>query len=104
MEERMFQELMGRFEQIQDSLRQIQEDMLEVRVDVSELKTDVSGLNGKVSRIEEKQDMIFAETAGLLEFRTETLLQLQDLQINHKSISALLGEHDIQIRSLQRRV
>jgi enoyl reductase-like protein len=74
-----------------------------LKAGVSELKADVPELKTRVIRIEKKQDTVSEQTAGLLEFRTETLNRLHELQDNQISVSAILGQHEMQIRSLQRR-
>jgi chromosome segregation ATPase len=110
VENSMYQELIVRLDGLKTDVSELKTDVSELKTDVSELKTDVSELKTDVSelktsviRIEKKLDNVTEQTAGLLEFRTETLGRLNELQDNQISVSAILGQHEMQIRSLQRR-
>lgn len=85
-------------------------DVSELKTDVSGLKTDVSGiksdvacLKSVVARIDHKLNIVVEQTAGLLEFKTETTKKIDRLFSDNTSLKQAIGEHDIAIRSMQRR-
>jgi len=67
----------------------------------TEMKSEFSEVKSTIDRIEKRQNAIFEQTAGLSEFRAEVVTSLKDLKQSQKSICAVLGEHEIQIRNLQ---
>jgi chromosome segregation ATPase len=79
-------------------------DVAELKTDVAELKTRMGNLESTVDQIRIRQEVIVEQTAGLMEFRTETKSTLEDLQEDQLSISHILGEHEIDIRGLRRRL
>jgi len=110
---------------IKADVTDIKADVTELKVDVTELKLDVAGLKADVTelkinvaglqtrmgnlessveQIKTRQEIIFEQTAGLLEFRTETKAILRDIQESQLATSDILGEHEISIRGLRRRL
>lgn len=86
-------------------------DVAELKTEVAELKTEVTGLKTRmgtlenaVEQIKVRQEVIIEQTAGLMEFRTETKANLEELQENQISITHILGEHEVDIRGLRRRL
>lgn len=123
-EKELLELLVRKVSGIETDIAVIKTDVAVLKTDVSGLKTDVSGLKtdvtglktemkeiktelkdvkDTVNRIEKRQNGIFEQTAGLLEFRTEVVATLREINENQKSISGVLGEHEIQIRNLRRR-
>ncbi|PKM83757.1 MAG: hypothetical protein CVU88_01345 [Firmicutes bacterium HGW-Firmicutes-13] len=70
----------------------------------SGLDQKFSGLEEKVDRMEVRLNSVFEQTAGLLEFKTETSQKLEDLIEKMACIYELLGEHDIAIKRLRRKI
>jgi len=97
--------------QILDRLTEIGFDIKDIKTDVAELKTDVAGLKTSVGNLESsveqiktRQEIIIEQTAGLLEFRTETKAILLEIQDSQLATSDILGEHEISIRGLRQRL
>ena len=104
--------------EILDRLIEMGQDIKEIKIDVAGLKTDVAGLKtdvaglktrmenleSSVEQIKTRQEVIIEQTAGLLEFRTETKAILEELQEDQLSIKHILGEHEVDIRGLRRRL
>jgi chromosome segregation ATPase len=64
---------------------------------------ELKELRADVNRIDKKLDDVYEQTAGLMEFRSEVTNRLDSISRDQKSIMGVLGEHEIAIRSLQRR-
>jgi len=79
-------------------------DVAVLKTDVAVLKTRMGSLESSVEQIKTRQEVIFKQTAGLLEFRTETKSILKDILDSQLSTSDILGEHEISIRGLRRRL
>lgn len=101
--ERGQQQLCNDVSSLKTDVSSLKTDVSLLKIDVSTLKVDMATLKETVDKIQTRQDGIFEETAFLTEFRFETLSILNELKENQKSMYELLGEHDIQIRSLRRR-
>ncbi|MHB1652173.1 MAG: hypothetical protein ACYCVD_06800 [Desulfitobacteriaceae bacterium] len=98
------QEILQRLTAMGEDIRDIKADVRDIKADVAELKTRVGNLEVSVEQIKTRQEFIFEQTAGLMEFRTETKTILKDIQNSQISISEILGEHEINIRGLRRRL
>jgi uncharacterized protein YoxC len=85
-------------------LTEMGQDIKGIKTDVAELKTTMGNLESSVEQIKTRQEVIFEQTAGLLEFRTETKAILLDIQESQLATSDILGEHEISIRGLRRRL
>ena len=79
-------------------------DIAGLKTDVADLKTSVGNLERSVEQIQTRQEIIFEQTAGLIEFRTETKTILLEIQDSQLATSDILGEHEISIRNLRRRL
>lgn len=97
-------EILGRLTEMGQDIKSIKTDVAELKTDVAELKTRMGNLESTVEQIDSRQEVIFEQTAGLLEFRTETKAILLDIQDSQLSTSDILGEHEISIRGLRRRL
>lgn len=75
----------------------------ELKTDVSELKTDVSTLKTDFARMDNKLNAVVEQTAGLVEFKTETTKKIDQLISDNITLQQVFGEHEIAIRSMQRR-
>lgn len=98
------QEILQKLTEMGQDIRCIKTDVAELKTDVAELKIRVGNIEVSVEQIKTRQESIFEQTAGLMEFRTETKATLKDIQDNQLSISAILGEHEINLRVLRRRI
>ena len=97
-------EILYRLTEMGQDIKGIKTDVAELKTDVAELKTRMGYLEGSVEQIKTRQEVIFEQTAGLLEFRTETKTILLDIQDSQLATSDILGEHEISIRGLRRRL
>ncbi|MCM1566485.1 MAG: hypothetical protein NC238_11185 [Dehalobacter sp.] len=76
-------------------------DGIDQRFDGIDQRLD--SMDQRLCKVEHKLDVVVEQTAGLMEFRTETNHKLDNISDDQKSIIQVLGEHEIAIRSLQRR-
>ncbi|WP_141690684.1 hypothetical protein [Dehalobacter sp. TeCB1] len=76
-------------------------DGIDQRFDGIDQRLD--SMDQRLGKVEHKLDVVVEQTAGLMEFRTETNHKLDKISDDQKSIIQVLGEHEISIRSLQRR-
>lgn len=90
--------------ELKTDVAELKTDVTELKTDVTELKIGIGNLEITVDQIRVRQDVIFEQTAGLLEFRTETKGILLDIQDSQLATSHILGEHEITIRNLRRRL
>ncbi|MHB8125407.1 MAG: hypothetical protein ACYDEJ_07140 [Desulfitobacteriaceae bacterium] len=95
--------IIAKLDTISLDIKELKTDVADLKTDVTGLKTDVANLNNRVDRIDKRQDAIFEQTASLLEFRKFTEEMLTDIRNDQMSVSQILGEHEIYIRSLRRR-
>ncbi len=65
---------------LKEDVAGLKEDMKVVKSDITGLKEDVSGLKEGQSRIEKKLDAVYAQTAELTEFKTETKSDLAEIK------------------------
>ena len=103
-------QILDRLTEMGIDIKDIKTDIKDIKTDVAGLKTDVVGLKTSVGNLERsveqiktRQEIIFEQTAGLLEFRTETRAILLEIQDSQLATSHMLGEHEISIRNLRRR-
>jgi len=103
--------MVSEMKEILERLTEIGQDIKGIKTDVAELKTGVTGLKTRmgtlenaVEQIKVRQEVIIEQTAGLMKFRTETKANLEELQENQLSITHILGEHEVDIRGLRRRL
>ena len=89
---------------IKIDLAELKTDVAVLKTDVAELKSRMGNLESSVEQIKTRQEVIFEQTAGLLEFRTETKAILLDIQDSQLATAHILGEHEITIRGLRRRL
>ncbi len=90
--------------ELKSDVAELKSDVAELKSDVAELKIRVGNIEVSVEQIKTRQEAIFEQTAGFIEFRTETKATLRDIQDNQLAISAILGEHEINLRGLRRRI
>ena len=90
--------------ELKTDVGELKTDVADIKTDVSELKTRMGNLESSVEQIKTRQEVIFERTGGLLEFRTETKAILLDIQESQLATSDILGEHEISIRGLRRRL
>lgn len=89
---------------ILDKLQEMASDIKDIKTDVAELKTDVAELKTRLDRVEKRQEAIFEQTAGLMEFRQTTEKILGQILEQQVSLVHIVGEHEVYIRTLQRRI
>lgn len=77
-------------------------DSLEGRFDTLEGRFD--SLEEKFDSLERKVNVIQEQTATLTEFQTEVNKKLDSIMENNLSITQVLGEHEIAIRTIRRRI
>ena len=111
-------EILDRLTEMGQDIKDIKTDVAELKTDVAELKTDVAelkadvaglktrmgNLESSVEQIKTRQEVIIEQTAGLLEFRTETKAVLEELQEDQLSIKHIIGKHEVDIQGLRRRL
>jgi hypothetical protein len=95
---------MSEMKEILYRLTEMGQDIKGIKTDVAELKTRMGNVESSLGQIQTRQEVIFEQTAGLLEFRTETKAILLDIQDSQMATSHILGEHEISIRNLRRRL
>lgn len=81
----------------------IEKTLTEYNNRFSGIETEIKDIKTTLTRIETRQNAIFEQTAGLSEFRTEMLSSVKEIHDNQKSLSEIIGEHEMHIRSLRRR-
>jgi len=96
-------EILYRLTEMGQDIKGIKTDVAGLKTDVAELKTRMGNVETSLGQIQTRQEVIFEQTAGLLEFRTETKAILLDIQDSQLATSHILGEHEISIRNLRRR-
>lgn len=94
MENEQFQQL------VLDKLGELAEGQKRLEGEFSVLKNEVSVLKNQVRRLEEKVDHIQKQTAELLEFKNEVKDTMRDIADTQAAITAILGEHEVQIRKI----
>lgn len=87
-----------------NKLEEMSSDIKEIKTDVAGLKTDVADLKTRMERVENRLESVFEQTAGLIEFRHNTEKMLSYIHEQQISLTHIVGEHEVYIRTLQRRV
>ena len=87
-----------------DKVTGIEQEIGGIKQDVGELKQDVGELKQDVSGLKHKLEAVVEQTAGLLEFRTQVQIDIKELQDSGRSLASIVGEHEIHIRNLQRKI
>ena len=87
-------------EEGQKSLEEGQKSLEEAQ---KSLEEGQKGLEEGQMRLEKKLDVVFEQTANLTEFKTEVIKKLEGILQDNISIHEIAGEHEIAIRTLQRR-
>lgn len=59
------------------------------------LQSDIIELKASNNRIEKRQEAILEQTAGLIEFQTETRSYFGEIVSNQEFISEILGRHEV---------
>lgn len=85
-------------------------DMSDMKAEMSDMKSNISNLTVQVSRLDEKMDkmdhtltIVYDQTAVLTEFKHEMNEKLDKVLEDNQSISQIIGEHEIAIRTLRRK-
>lgn len=84
-------------------LREIREMKKDISQRFDGIDQRLDSMDQRLGKVEHKLDVVVEQTAGLMEFQTETNYKLDKISDDQKSIIQVLGEHEIAIRSLQRR-
>ena len=84
-------------------------DVMDARLNSVESKFDavengIGSLEGKFDTMDNRLGAIEEQTAILTEFRIEVMQKFQDLNDSFTSIQEILGDHEVQIRNLKRRI
>ncbi len=96
--------ILDKLQDMSSDIKELKTDVAELKTDVAELKTDVKEIKVRLEKVETRQEAIFEQTAGLIEFRQtteKTLAQILDQQV---TLVHIVGEHEVYIRTLQRRI
>ena len=96
---------------IESDVQGLKSEVQGVKSEVQGVKSEVQGLKSEVSEIKadvkvliRKMDTVYEQTAGLTEFRTEVANAIGGVLDDQKSIVAIVGDHEVQIRNLQRKL
>ena len=84
--------------QVQTSLKQ------EIEQVQTSLKQDIKELDTKVDRIEKRQEAIFEEVGGLMEFRTDITQKIKDLAQNIEYVQHKNNETEKEVLFLKRKI
>lgn len=95
---------MSELQLILDKLQEMSFDIKGLKTDVAELKTDVKEIKVRLDKVETRQERIFEQTAGLIEFRQTTEKTLAQILEQQVTLVHIVGEHEVYIRTLQRRI
>jgi len=95
-------EILYRLTEMGQDIKDIKTDVGDIKTDVSELKTDVAELKTRMGNLESSVEQIKTWQEGI--FETETKAILLDIQESQLATSDILGEHEISIRGLRRRL
>lgn len=90
-------------EEIKDEQRKMKQEIMEIKVEQKQMKQDIIEIKEEQKQIKKKIDIVFDQNADFLEFRTDVLNKLDEINENQKSIFEILGEHEVAIRNLRRR-
>jgi chromosome segregation ATPase len=85
-----------RLDSVEHRLDSVEHRLGSVEHRLDSVEENIIGMNRRL-------DIITEQTAGLLEFRTEVNQKLDQISNDQKSIMQVLGEHEVAIRTLQRR-
>lgn len=79
--------------------------LLELLVDkVTGIEQEISDIKASQKRVESRLEAVVEQTAGLLEFRTQVQIDIKELQDNGRTLAGIVGEHEVYIRSQQRKI
>ncbi|CAA7600412.1 Hypothetical protein DEACI_1065 [Acididesulfobacillus acetoxydans] len=98
------QVILDKLQEMTSDMKDIKADVAELKTDVAELKTDVAELKTRQDKAEKRLEAIFEQTAGLMEFRQTTEKILGQILEQQVSLVHIVGEHEVYIRTLQRRI
>ncbi len=88
---------------LKTNVTELKTNVIELKQDVSGLKADISALKEDSQELKRRISSIEEQTGGLLEWRYLVDKTLNEIKEERISFFELLGEHDIQIRSLRRK-
>ncbi|MDD2481832.1 MAG: hypothetical protein PHF82_06865 [Lutispora sp.] len=115
---------MNNEEKILNLLENMKTDITTMKTDITTMKTDITTMQTSINDLKEGQDKSNArldrmevelaevksiaikthdKTAQLVEFSNETDNKLERIIEENKSVHGLLGEHEIKIRTMQKR-
>lgn len=95
---------MNEWQIVLDKLEEMGSDIKELKTDMREVKSRLDKLEQRMDKLEQKQETIFDQTAGLNEFRQTTEKTLKQILEQQISIVHIIGEHNVAIQTLQRKV
>lgn len=96
--------LKGDVATLKSDVSTLKDDVSTLKSDVATLKSDVAALKADVRRLEGRMDAVYEQTAELLEFKTEMTEKIDTIINDNKSLQEIIGEHEIAIRSLRRKL
>ena len=82
----------------------IESDLTEVKCEIKEVKLELKEVKCDIKEVKCQLKSLNDQTANLTEFRTEVNMKLDSIIDDNKSINEIVGEHEVSIRTLRRRV
>ncbi|GAB7386198.1 hypothetical protein BSNK01_00330 [Bacillaceae bacterium] len=98
------QAVKGEVQHLKDEVQYLKGQVHHLKDEVQHLKTEQQKTNARLAGMETKVEIIFSQTANLTEYHQETTFKLDAIRDDQKSIHEILGEHEVYIRTLRRRV
>jgi len=94
--------LNNKMDSLEVGQKELFQSMNKLELKVNDLELGQEDIKATVNRIETRQGVIFEQTAGLTEFRTEVVTALKEIREHQRSVNEVLGEHEVQIRTIRR--
>jgi len=93
----------NRLEGLEQGQSSLQQGQIKLEQRQGKLEEGQIKLEQGQQRIEERINVIFEQTAGLSEFRTETLQRLDNIDAKFDVLASEMGKHKIDIEMLKKR-
>jgi len=101
--EKRFDSMDQRLDKVDQRLDSVEQRLDSVEHRLGSVEHRLDSVEENIIGMNRRLDIITEQTAGLLEFRTEVNQKLDQISNDQKSIMGVLGEHEVAIRTLQRR-
>lgn len=87
-----------------EALGGIKDEISGIKDDMVTMKDEIGGIKEEIVSLKKSVDVLMDQTTCLTEFKSKTESKLSYLEEREISIAEMVGEHEIEIRTLKKKI